>query len=91
MLRYENDEARHTTSKCSTSHGEPIGIDLFDDEFTDEFGPQTSIYLRHADGTRWPARSVSMCEAKHYQSVIGSWATRGDVNDYRTALKGKGL
>ena len=58
----------------------PIGIDLFDDEDEGQF----SIYLRFADGSRLPARTVSLDPPAHAASVLAAWISHhGPVNDYR--------
>ena len=75
---------KHQTTNNSRAHGEPVGVDLFDDE-RDGF---TTIYVRHADGTRYPARDVAMSKPAHAKSVIEAWQTRGDTHDYRTKYKG---
>ena len=70
---------KHTTAgsipKCSI-----VGIDLFDDE---QEG-YVSIYQRYEDGTRFPARTVSTADQKHYLNVMLAWLGTGMQNfDYR--------
>jgi len=77
-------EWKHQTTKDSRRHGDPVGVDLFDDE---QEG-MTTIYVRHADGTRYPARDVFMGKPEHAKSVLEAWQTRGPTNDYRTKYKG---
>jgi hypothetical protein len=60
---------------------EPVGIDLFDEEN----GAFTAIYLRFADGTRWPARTVNMANPQRAAEILAAWSKRGPVNDYRVA------
>ena len=76
-------EWKHSTTTCVLSHGDEVGVDLFDDEVEG----QVSIYLRFANGKRFPARTVEMSEVEHARRVLGGWAKRGPVNDYRTWSK----
>lgn len=84
MENREPEDWKHTTTLDSGRHGEPVGIDLFDDE---EPG-MVSIYVRHADGTRNPARSVNMTKEEHAANVLGAWSLKGTVHDYRTTFRG---
>jgi hypothetical protein len=78
MRHVPADQWLHTTTTDSQSHGEPVGIDLFS-----EFPSQTSIYVRFANGLRFPARTVSNSDIG--QTVIDAWKSQyPDVRDYRT-------
>lgn len=79
MLYKEASEWKHTTTTNSRSHGEPVGIDLFDDEHPN----MVSIYQRFGDGTRFPARTVNLDKREEAIAVLGAWMLKGKVNDYR--------
>lgn len=69
---------KHTTARDCVSHGAAVGCDLFDDEHPG----QVSIYLRFADGTLWPARTVDP-NAPHGPEVLSAWQNRGETQDHR--------
>ena len=79
MNHQDASEWKHTTTLDNRGHGEPVGVDLFDDE-QNGF---VSIYQRFADGTRFPARTVNLSNAAHAEVVILAWMARGEVADYR--------
>ena len=79
MDHQDASEWKHTTTLDSRGHGDPVGVDLFDDEQTGF----VSIYQRFTDGTRFPARTVNLSNAAHAEVVILAWMARGEVADYR--------
>jgi len=67
---------KHTTAASHQGVDNYAGIDVFDDE---EDG-HVSIYVRFKDGTRWPARTVSL----NARQIIKAWTEhKGPLNDYR--------
>ena len=77
---------KHKTTDDSRSHGQPVGIDLFDDE-VEGF---TSIYERFDNGLLYPARTVFMNSRKHAKSVLDAWRSKyglSTVKDHRTKHK----
>jgi hypothetical protein len=71
---------KHITAAFYQGVDNYAGIDLYDDE---EDG-HVSIYVRFKDGTRWPARTVSLKDAAQARQIITAWAERrGPLNDYR--------
>ena len=73
----------HATTTDSRGHGEPIGIELFQDEV--EGVPNTAIYLRHEDGALYPARTVNQTVHPHHENVVLSWAARYPIlHDHRS-------
>lgn len=71
---------KHRTAAYHQGVDGYAGIDLFDDE---EDG-HASIYVRFKDGTRWPARTVSMDDAKRARQIIKAWTEhKGPMNDFR--------
>ncbi len=76
------EQWEHTTTLDSKAHGEPVGIDLFDE--TCGGIPMTAIYERFANGFRFPARTVNMTVHPHAEDVISAWVRKHpDVRDYR--------
>lgn len=71
----------HNTASGALHLSPVVGIDLFDDE-ADGIS-MTAIYRRFADGTRWFCRTVNMEVSGHADRVIGAWALRGPINDFR--------
>jgi hypothetical protein len=71
------NEWKHTTAK--DAYNDPVGVDFFDDE-QDGF---VSIYLRDANGKRFPARTVDMSKKEHAKEVLLAWMERGPLHDYR--------
>lgn len=79
-------KCKHTTAKEYYQRDKKglliplVGVDFFDDE---EPGMVT-IYVRYADGTRWPARTVNMAVPKHAEDVLLAWSAKsydGSPND----------
>jgi hypothetical protein len=83
MFSVPANQWKHTTATHHQGCDKYDGIDLFDDE--DE--GHVSIYVRFTDGTRFPARTVCLDtpdDPGHAQIVLGAWAQRGQVHDYRS-------
>lgn len=71
----------HTTSGTCSPDEPRVGIDLFDGDPPGH----TAIYVRFADGTRWPCRTVEMADAPRAASIIGAWRRQYPyVLDYRS-------
>ena len=76
----QNEFWKHRTAGFHQGVDNYAGIDLYDDE---EEG-HVSIYVRFTDGTRWPARTVSLNNAELARQIITAWAERrGPMNDFR--------
>lgn len=91
-MGFNLDDCKHATAThCAPTREDEGGIDLFDDEFEDANGWQTSIYQRHKDGKRFPARTVTMFPPEHFKTVLEAWGKRGPVHDYRTTWHGIGV
>lgn len=74
---------KHTTTLDSRRHGEPVGIEFYDDERPGF----VSIYEIFADGTRFPCRTVNLENHEHAKSILDAWEIkgikRGTFNDFR--------
>lgn len=74
---------KHQTTDHPNKQGQPVGIDLFDDEHEG----YTTVYERFDDGTLFPARTVDMSKPKHAKSVLDAWRVKyglATVRDHRT-------
>lgn len=81
MNHRDANDWKHTTG--TDPYAETAGVDLFDDELNAAGEPTVSIYLRAADGTRRPARTITP-GTPYFDSVLQAWMEKGTVNDYRT-------